>query len=110
MRLSNEEYARRVAAIHAQIDRAWPYPETNFDEDQYAHEEAHWRRARAVKRIRSLPERWRRVPRRIRLGMRPLSTIGWFMCQAIGTMQLDRDASPLGLVARAWCADVKESR
>lgn len=28
------------------------------------------------------------------------------MCQAIGTMQLDRDASPLGLVARAWCADV----
>jgi hypothetical protein len=42
--------------------------------------------------------------------MRPLSTIGWFMCQAIGTMQLDRDASPLGLVARAWCADVKESR
>lgn len=38
--------------------------------------------------------------------MRSLSTIGWFMCQAIGTMQLDRDASPLGLVARAWAADV----
>lgn len=29
------------------------------------------------------------------------------MCQAIGTMQLDRDASPLGLVARAWAADVE---
>ena len=39
--------------------------------------------------------------------MRSLSTIGWFMCQAIGTMQLDRDASPLGLVARAWAADVE---
>lgn len=37
--------------------------------------------------------------------MRSFSTIGWFMCQAIGTMQLDRDASPLGLVARAWCSD-----
>lgn len=39
--------------------------------------------------------------------MRPLSTLGWFMCQAIGTMQLDRDSSPLGLVARAWAADVE---
>lgn len=41
--------------------------------------------------------------------MRPFSTIGWFMCQAIGTMQLDRDASPLGMVARAWAADVGDS-
>ena len=41
--------------------------------------------------------------------MRAFSTIGWFMCQAIGTMQLDRDASPLGLVARAWAADVEHA-
>lgn len=41
----------------------YPYPAGNYDDNESEFKHAHRRRERQLKRIRSLPERWRKVPR-----------------------------------------------
>jgi hypothetical protein len=60
--VTNEEYVRRVVRIEKRIDAMFPYPEGDWDSNQYAWEECVRRRKRASRRIYDLPNRWRKVP------------------------------------------------
>lgn len=61
--MTNEEYARRVTALYERIARMYPYPACDYDSDTGAWRRVIRRRDRARDRIRSLPERWRKLPR-----------------------------------------------
>lgn len=61
--MTNEEYARRYMAILEKARRWWPEPAGDWDSNQYEWEDWYRRHQRVERRIRSLPERWRKLPR-----------------------------------------------